>query len=158
MRFLEKLFRISFGGMLLMAAFVIGLAMAQDENRNEWEHPELVGQNRLAPHATMMIYPDIESAKQAEAIATLEDRSRSPWFSSLNGNWKFMWSANPDERPTDFYKTDFDDSGWDTIPVPSNMETQDYGVAIYTNVQYPWGPTERRGRRNWQTGGSWRRI
>ncbi len=132
----------------MMAAFVIGLTMAQDEARNEWEHPELVGQNRMAPHATMMIYPDIESAKKAEAIATLEDRSRSPWFSSLNRNWKFTWSPNPDERPTDFYKTDFDDSGWDNIPVPSNIETQGYGVAIYTNVQYPWGPTERRGHRD----------
>ena len=148
MSFPRKLFQLSLRSMLVTAVFVIGLTMAQDETLNEWENPELVGQNRMAPHATMMIYPDIESAKKAEAIATLEDRSRSPWFSSLNGDWKFMWSPNADERPTDFFQTDFDDSGWDTIPVPSNMETQGYGVAIYTNVQYPWGPTERRGRRN----------
>jgi len=111
---------------------------AQDEPPKDWENPELVGRNRLAPHATMMIYPDVEAAKQAEAIATLEDRSKSPWFRSLNGDWKFLWSPSSDERPTDFFKMGFNDSDWDMIPVPSNIEMQGYGVAIYTNVQYPW--------------------
>jgi beta-galactosidase len=112
--------------------------VAQDTLPNEWENQQLVGQNRLSPHATMMIYPDTESARKAEAIATQDDRSKSPWFRSLNGDWKFLWSPQISERPLDFFKTDFDDSKWDTIPVPSNMETQGYGVAIYTNVPYPW--------------------
>ncbi|MBN2183538.1 MAG: DUF4981 domain-containing protein [Sedimentisphaerales bacterium] len=111
---------------------------AQEQSPNDWENPELIGRNRLAPHATMMIFPDVEAAKRAEAIATLGDRSRSPWFRSLNGDWKFMWSASKDERPTDFFRVNFNDSGWDTIPVPSNIETQGYGVAIYTNSRYPW--------------------
>ncbi len=138
MSFHKKIFQFSLGGMTMLAGFMIALAAAQGESPKDWENPELVGQNRLAPHATMMIYPDIEAAKQVEAVATLEDRSKSPWFRSLNGDWRFLWSPRPDERPTDFYQADFDDSDWDTIPVPSNIEMQGYGVAIYTNDRYPW--------------------
>ncbi|MBN1361702.1 MAG: DUF4981 domain-containing protein [Sedimentisphaerales bacterium] len=104
----------------------------------DWANPELVGIDRLAPHATMTIFPDVASAKEAEAIATVEDRSRSPWFRSLNGNWKFKWSPNKAVRPLDFYEVNYDDSGWDTIPVPSNIEVQGYGIPIYTNSRYPW--------------------
>jgi len=116
----------------------ICLAAAQDSTPKEWENQGLVGQNRMEPHATMMIFPDTEAARKAEAIASLEDRAKSPWFRSLNGQWKFLWSPQVSERPLDFFEADFDDSNWDTIPVPSNIETQGYGVAIYTNVSYPW--------------------
>jgi beta-galactosidase len=130
--------QLSLSSMLVLACLLRGLAAEPNESRPDWENPELIGHNRLSPHATMMIYPDAETAKQVEAIATLKDRSRSPWFRSLNGEWKFLWSPSKDERPTDFFRVDFDDSRWKTIPVPSNIEVQGYGVAIYTNIKYPW--------------------
>jgi beta-galactosidase len=116
----------------------LGSLASESGSPPDWENPELVGINRLAPHATMMVFPDAASAKQAEAVATVEDRSRSPWFRSLNGNWKFKWSPNKAERPLDFYEVNFNDSDWDTIPVPSNIEMQGYGIPIYTNSRYPW--------------------
>jgi beta-galactosidase len=125
-------------GFTEVSGLIVSAADSDEPSPADWENPQLVGRNRLSPHATMTIFPDAESAKKAEAIASVEDRSRSPWFRSLNGDWKFHWSPNPDERPTNFYKNYFDDSDWDTIPVPSNIETQGYGVAIYTNVRYPW--------------------
>jgi len=138
MDFLKTFLKILPFCVLIMIIFIIGPVTAQNESPKDWENPGLVGISRLAPHATMMIYPDVEAARKAEAIATDEDRSRSGWFRSLNGDWKFLWSPSPDERPTDFFRTDFDDSAWDTIPVPSNIEMQGYGVAIYTNMRYPW--------------------
>jgi beta-galactosidase len=132
-----KLFQIALSG-TFMFILLTSLSATGQQRPNDWENPELVGLNRLTPHVTMMIFPDAEAAKKAEAIATLEDRSKSPWFRSLNGDWKFLWSPSPDERPIDFYRMDFDDSNWDTIPVPSNIEMQGYGVAIYTNSRYPW--------------------
>ena len=65
---------------------------------------------------------------------------------SLDGDWKFNWVPNPDERPVDFYNKDFDDSAWDVIPVPSNWNivgigndgSQKYGTPIYVNVNVPW--------------------
>ena len=38
----------------------------------------------------------------------------------------------------DFWKTEFDDTTWGTIPVPSNVEMYGNGIPIYTNVRYPW--------------------
>jgi len=123
---------------VILCGLLICMGAAQNNTPNDWENQELVGINRLEPHATMMIYPDVESAKKAEAIATMEDRTKSPWCKTLNGDWKFQFSPQISERPMGFFETDFDDSGWDTIPVPSNIEMQGYGVAIYTNVTYPW--------------------
>jgi beta-galactosidase len=113
-------------------------SLREATTEKDWENPQITGRNRLAPHATMMIYPDVEAAKRAEAIATLEDRSKSPWFRSLNGDWKFLWSPSKEERPNDFFCVDFDDSSWKTIPVPSNIEMHSFGIPIYMNVAYPW--------------------
>jgi hypothetical protein len=87
-------YSLLFTSVLSASILLICLAAAWDNTPNEWENPQLVGQNRLDPHATMMIYPDAESAKKAEAIATQEDRSRSPWFASLNGDWKFRFQKD----------------------------------------------------------------
>jgi hypothetical protein len=59
----------------------------------------------------------------------------------LDGDWKFNWAPDPDSRPKDFYKTEFDVSGWDNIPVPSSWNiygvqkdgSLKYGVPIYVN-------------------------
>ncbi|MCJ7776695.1 MAG: hypothetical protein MUP16_00025, partial [Sedimentisphaerales bacterium] len=123
---------------LVLACLSKGQAANPNEPHPDWDNSQMVGQNRLPPHATMMIYPNVETAKKVGATATLEDRSKSPWFALLNGDWKFLWSPGKEERPTDFFKTNFDDSSWKTIPVPSNMEIQGYGIPIYKNVTYPW--------------------
>jgi beta-galactosidase len=65
-------------------------------------------------------------------------RERTPWVKLLNGDWKFRWAGKPADRPLDFFREDYDDSGWETIPVPSCWETRGYGIPIYTNVAYPF--------------------
>ncbi len=55
---------------------------------------------------------------------------------SLNGEWKFNWVPRPELRPEDFYRTDFDDQSWDTIPVPSNWELEGYGTPIYVSAGF----------------------
>lgn len=70
------------------------------------------------------------------------DRAQSSFYQSLNGNWKYHWSATPAARVPDFWRNDFDDSTWPNIRVPSNPEVQGYGVPIYTNFVYPWKPVE----------------
>jgi beta-galactosidase len=52
----------------------------------------------------------------------------------LDGQWAFHYVPNADERPTDFFHTDFDDSGWGSIPVPGNWELNGYGVPVYVNT------------------------
>jgi beta-galactosidase len=96
----------------------------------DWENPEVFGINKLAPRAESIPYADVESAISG-------DRTKSPFFKTLNGNWKFNWVGCPADRPQDFYKTDFKDTNWRTIKVPACWETEGYGIPIYTNVRFP---------------------
>ena len=61
---------------------------------------------------------------------------------SLNGDWKFRWTKRPEWRVKDFYRTDFDDSGWIKFPVPANWEVNTgshcFGTPIYVSAGYPF--------------------
>lgn len=57
---------------------------------------------------------------------------------SLDGTWKFHWVRNADERPTDFFKTTYDDKAWGTIPVPGCWELNGYGEPEYVNAGFAW--------------------
>ena len=94
----------------------------------EWSDLNVLQINRGKPRATMMVYPDAQSAMQY-------DRTRSPWFKSLNGDWKFNWVKSPSDRPADFHKPSSDVSGWGTIPVPSNWEIEGHGMPWYNNAK-----------------------
>lgn len=65
------------------------------------------------------------------------EAEQSTNYQSLNGKWKLYWVADDDQRPTDFFRPDFDDSRWKEEPVPCNVEVLGYGEPIYTNVAYP---------------------
>ena len=106
---------------------------------NEWQSPRELSLNKELPHAWFFSFTDVESARKV-----LPENS-SLWM-SLNGDWKFNWAPDPDSRPVDFYKNDFDDSSWDLIPVPSNWNvvgigkdgSQKYGMPLYVNIGVPW--------------------
>ncbi len=57
---------------------------------------------------------------------------------SLNGRWKFAWSASPEQRDPHFFENGFDDRQWATIPVPSNWEMEGYGTPIYISAGFPF--------------------
>lgn len=97
----------------------------------DWEDQSIFRINKMAPHAVKMSFPTKEGA-----LTKL--RLESPHAILLNGDWKFSWAKQPSERITDFYKADFNDKDWATIPVPSNVELQGYGTPIYTNIVYPF--------------------
>ena len=63
-------------------------------------------------------------------------RSDAPSL-SLNGEWAFRLSERAD-LPADFVDRDYDDSGWDRLPVPSHWQLHGYGAPAYTNVRYPF--------------------
>jgi beta-galactosidase len=136
---------------LLCAWLGPGVLAAAEQPALDWEDPSIVGRNKEAPHATLMPFADVASALQG-------DRTGSPWYQSLNGSWKFNWSASPSERPVEFFRQEFDVSSWDEIPVPSNWQLQGYGYPIYTNIRYAWGePDPPRVPHELNTVGSYRR-
>ena len=57
---------------------------------------------------------------------------------SLNGTWKFRWTKTPNERITNFHRTDYDCSSWADFPVPANWEVNGYGTPIYVSAGYPF--------------------
>ncbi|MFF0889622.1 glycoside hydrolase family 2 TIM barrel-domain containing protein [Streptomyces sp. NPDC003456] len=86
------------------------------------------------PHTTLTPYAGLVQALEG-------DRDRSPYRLSLDGTWKFAYADRPDDRDPDFHGTDVDDSGWDTIPVPSAWQLHGYDFPVYVNITYPWwGP------------------
>ena len=96
-----------------------------------WENLDVLSVNREAPHAPVFPY-------RAKEAALDLDRSDSPWVLSLDGRWKFYWVRKPADRPLDFFKPGYDDTGWDDIEVPSNWEIQGYGYPIYLDTEYPF--------------------
>lgn len=96
-----------------------------------WENPQIVDENKEGPHASFVLF----GSKQ-DALS--DDMKRSPFYQSLNGNWKFSYSDNFRNRPLDFFKTNFNDATWSNLPVPSNWELQGFGIPIYTNIIYPF--------------------
>jgi len=114
----------------LISCFSIVFAQ-EKTTQNEWENPAIFQINREPARATFLPYAD-------ESSAIADDYARSPWYLSLNGNWKFQWSPTPDQRPKNFYKTDFNIMNWKEISVPSNWELKGYGIPIYTNMTYPF--------------------
>ena len=55
----------------------------------------------------------------------------------LNGEWRFRLSATATVSE-DFARPEYDDAGWDTLPVPSSWPMHGYGSPAYTNVVYPF--------------------
>jgi beta-galactosidase len=106
--------------------------MAEQTRRvNDWENPGVVGRNKLAAHVPLAPFVD-------EGTALRLPQDRSPFRHTLNGDWRFAWAPNPDAAPDDFYRPDYDDAAWDTLPVPANWQLHGYDVPMYTNVQYPF--------------------
>lgn len=137
-KILSTLFLCSF--MLPVAAEGNGLlkgyqyADVEAPDGKEWESPERIALNKEQPHAVFYSFADVTTARKVLP-------ENSAYWMSLNGDWKFSWVPEPDKRPKDFYRTDYDVSDWDVIPVPSNWNmygiqkdgTQKYGTPIYVN-------------------------
>ena len=111
----------------------------------EWQSPDSVAVNKQQPHAWFFSFRNIEEARKVLP-------ENSSYWKSLDGMWKFHWAPNPDERPKDFFRTDYDVSKWDDIKVPMNWNMaglqrdgkNKYGDPLYSNqrviFQHSWQP------------------
>lgn len=97
----------------------------------EWQDLQVNAVNRFPLHTQFFAYENRDLALKGA-------KTESSNFLSLDGKWKFKFVENADQRPTDFYKTDLDDSTWGEINVPGMWELQGYGDPAYINVGYVW--------------------
>ena len=97
-----------------------------------WMAPELPALQRLPMRATAYPFPDVASALSL-------DRNQTPWFRSLNGEWRFRLAARPEHVGARDVSPDTDRSQWDLVAVPGNWPMQGYGKPHYTNIKMPFG-------------------
>ena len=105
----------------VLLAFAMGpVAFASDAAKNvlpDWQDPAIVENNRIP----MSAHFETDGLKM-----------------TLDGMWDFCWYETIDARSKDFYRTDYDTSGWDRIPVPGMWELNGYGDPVYLNIGYAW--------------------
>ncbi|MDH5609935.1 MAG: DUF4981 domain-containing protein, partial [Cyclobacteriaceae bacterium] len=101
------------------------------EKKPYWEDLSVFSVHTEAPHATFVPF-------SSESTALSLDERESPFYQSLNGEWDFTLSKNPDSQPIGFYKKDFDRSGWQKIPVPADWQFHTDDFPLYTNIIYPY--------------------
>ena len=127
--------QILFG--LLLSGITLPV-LAQQEH-HDWEDNHVLQINREPARAYFIPYGQTKGDRQL----------------SLNGQWQFRWTKTPEERVRDFYRTDFDASGWATLQVPANWEVNGYGTPIYVSAGYPFkiDPpyVTREPKRDWTT-------
>ena len=128
----------------------------------EWQSPDSLACNKEQPHAWFFSFRNVEEARKVLP-------ENSSYWQSLDGQWKFHWASRPEERPKDFYLTDYDVSKWDDILVPLSWNMaglQDdgnnkYGDPLYCNQRVifqhayrvnDWkGGVMRTPKTNWMT-------
>ena len=107
----------------ILILLILSLSITSQAQTHDWENPAVLGINKLPYHATLQLPSKWKDCKE---------------IVSLDGQWKFHWSKDPDSRPVEFYKEDYDNSSWANISVPGNWQLQGYGKPIYVNMQYPF--------------------
>ena len=65
----------------------------------DWQNQHVIGENKQAPRASFITFNEVTDKY------SLQD---SEQYKSINGNWRFSWSKNPQTRPIDFYEAKFD--------------------------------------------------
>lgn len=104
---------------LMTTALTLAAASAVNaQTFTEWHDLEVNEVNRYPAHTAVMS----NTSKQL----------------SLEGQWKFKWVENADERPTDFFSLKYDDSKWGNMPVPGMWELNGYGDPVYVNSGFVW--------------------
>lgn len=100
-----------------------------NDNLEYLENPEIFQINRDEAHSDHWFY---------EKMSDINLKEYMPLKQSLNGTWRFSYSKNLSNRVKDFYKDDFDISGFDYINVPGHIQLQGYDKPQYINTIYPW--------------------
>ncbi|MBR5624273.1 hypothetical protein IKW72_09015 [bacterium] len=106
---------------------------------DEWQNNQKLSFGREQTRASFAPFSTLEKA--LEILPKFSDR-----MVSLNSEtaWRFNWAKDPESRPADFYKPDFDVSGWPVIKVPCSWQAMGangkggWGTALYTNIRYPF--------------------
>ena len=108
---MKKTFFFSF--VLLFCSLSLGA-----QTFNEWRDPHVNSINRLPMHSTFL-------AEEADIIP-------------LAGEWSFRWVRNASQRPAEFWRTNYEEKGWNKMNLPGVWELNGFGDPVYLNMGYAW--------------------
>ena len=114
--------------------FIMLMALAGNmyaQKAEPWNDPLVNNINRNEPVSDFFGY-------ESRELSDKNDKSLSARYLSIEGDWKFDWVRNANERPLDFFSPTLDDSKWGKMPVPGCWELNGYGFPVYTNIKYEW--------------------
>ncbi len=121
-----------FSTSLLIGSYALAQSQIAKPTFNERQDLQINAVNRFPLHTNFFAFKPTD-----KGLGTME-RKESDNYMSLNGDWKFKWVKNADQRPTNFYETTFDDSAWGTLKVPAIWEVNGFGDPVYLNVGFAW--------------------
>ena len=113
----------------LCAVATVAAVSAQGER---WQNPAVFEKDRAPMRSSFIVYP------QPSEKMFVNEFAHSPQYRSIGGMWDFFWNESAEKLPANFFRKDFDASGWDRMPVPGLWELNGYGDPIYVNVGYAW--------------------
>ena len=113
----------------VVAAMTVTAAVAQGER---WQNPAVFEKERAPMRSSFIVYP------QPSDKMFVNEFRYSPQYRSIGGMWDFCWNESAENLPANFFRKDYDASGWDKMPVPGLWELNGYGDPIYVNVGYAW--------------------
>ncbi len=120
---------------LLTIIMSTGIFNGIAQKKPPWTNPDVFSINRDPAHAFSLVFPDEQSARPEPDWEN--PFAKSSRYQVLNGTWKFKWTENIASVPKDFFKADYNVSGWDDIPVPLPWQMAGNGQLYYFNSQMP---------------------
>lgn len=119
---------------LWLTLYLFSILSTVGQTFKEWQDQNVNSVNRFPMHTSYFAFDKNENPQGNSKL----DKKDSRNYMSLNGDWKFNWVKDADQRPLDFYRINFDDRGWDVIQIPAMWELNGYGDPLYLNIGYPW--------------------
>ena len=116
-----------------LVVFCISLALFSAMGllaEERWQDPKVNEIGRMPMKSSFFAYESLSAAENG-----MENSER---YASLNGQWKFCFSANPSLKPDGFHEVNYDDRNWPEMPVPGIWELNGYGNPVYLNTGYAW--------------------
>lgn len=105
------------------------LAVNAQEKVPFWQNEKINEENREPMHAAYYVFEN-------EALAAKNDWKESKNYLNLNGSWKFKYVDKPNDLPTGFENSTFNDAAWDNFKIPATWDVNGYGYPVYTNTTY----------------------
>lgn len=148
--------------LLVSSQLVLSSSNSGTNNYKSWEDPSFIKWRKRDSHVSLHCHDSVEGSLKFwsdrskvdflvansavwndEAVSEALDCAAFwvkglPFIKSLSGHWRFFLAPSPNSVPENFFDGAYQDSTWETLPVPSNWQMHGFDRPIYTNVVYPF--------------------